>query len=74
VNSKSLKWFKIDEAGLLSGTISNGQWASGKMIKDNSTWTSTIPKSVPSGPYLIRFETIALHSLPAVSIFEPLLL
>ena len=35
------------------------------MIADNSSWTTTIPKSVPSGNYLIRFETIALHSLPA---------
>ena len=37
------------------------------MINQNNSWTSTIPSSVPSGPYLIRFETIALHSLPAVS-------
>ncbi|KAI0692192.1 glycosyl hydrolase family 61-domain-containing protein [Cerioporus squamosus] len=35
------------------------------MIDQNSTWTTTIPASVPSGNYLIRFETIALHSLPA---------
>lgn len=37
------------------------------MIADNSSWTTTIPSTVPSGNYLIRFETIALHSLPAVS-------
>ncbi|KAG6908920.1 Esterase/lipase/thioesterase [Tephrocybe rancida] len=65
VSAASLKWFKIDQAGLLSGTVYSGTWASGKMINDNSTWTSTIPKTVPSGNYLIRFETIALHSLPA---------
>ncbi|KAF5324111.1 hypothetical protein D9619_011382 [Psilocybe cf. subviscida] len=65
VSSKSLKWFKIDQAGLLSGTVANGQWAAGKMINQNSSWTTTIPSSVPSGSYLIRFETIALHSLPA---------
>ena len=65
VNAKDLSWFKIDEAGLLSGTIGNGYWGSGKMIDQNSTWTTTIPASVPSGNYLIRFETIALHSLPA---------
>lgn len=67
VNSNTLKWFKIDEAGLLSGTVYSGDWASGKMIADNSTWTTTIPATVPSGNYLIRFETIALHSMPAVS-------
>ena len=59
------KWFKIDEAGLLSGTIGNGYWGAGKMIDQNSSWTTTIPATVPSGNYLIRFETIALHSLPA---------
>jgi hypothetical protein len=36
------------------------------MIDQNSTWTTKIPASVPSGNYLIRFETIALHSMPAV--------
>ncbi|KAF9487003.1 hypothetical protein BDN71DRAFT_1514404 [Pleurotus eryngii] len=57
--------FKIDEAGLLSGTVGAGSWAAGKMISQNNSWTSTIPASVPSGSYLIRFETIALHSMPA---------
>lgn len=65
VNSNTLKWFKIDQAGLISGTVFNGTWGSGEMIAKNSSWTTTIPKTVPSGPYLIRFETIALHSLPA---------
>ncbi|KAF9479474.1 hypothetical protein BDN70DRAFT_878751 [Pholiota conissans] len=65
VNANTLKWFKIDQAGLLSGTVYNGQWGAGMMIANNNTWTTTIPKSVPSGAYLIRFETIALHSLPA---------
>ncbi|KAG6831282.1 Esterase/lipase/thioesterase [Tephrocybe sp. NHM501043] len=65
VSASSLKWFKIDQAGLLSGTVYSGSWGSGKMINDNSTWTTTIPKTVPSGNYLIRFETIALHSMPA---------
>ena len=54
-----------EEAGLLSGTIGNGYWGAGKMIDQNSSWTTTIPATVPSGDYLIRFETIALHSLPA---------
>ncbi|KDR72743.1 hypothetical protein GALMADRAFT_270683 [Galerina marginata CBS 339.88] len=65
VSAKTLKWFKIDQAGLLSGTAYSGTWASGQMINQNSTWTSTIPTTVPSGNYMIRFETIALHSLPA---------
>ena len=65
VDATTVEWFKIDEAGLLSGTIGDGYWGAGKMIDQNSSWTTTIPASVPSGNYLIRFETIALHSLPA---------
>ncbi|KAJ7147688.1 glycosyl hydrolase family 61-domain-containing protein, partial [Mycena crocata] len=65
VNAATLKWFKIDQSGLINGTVYNGFWGSGKMIAQNSSWTTTIPASVPSGSYLIRFETIALHSLPA---------
>ncbi|THH32771.1 hypothetical protein EUX98_g1376 [Antrodiella citrinella] len=65
VNSNTLKWFKIDESGLISGTIYDGYWGDGQMIAQNSSWTTTIPATVPSGSYLIRFETIALHSLPA---------
>ncbi|KAL4264306.1 Endo-beta-1,4-glucanase D [Pleurotus pulmonarius] len=65
VNANSLQWFKIDEAGLLSGSVDAGTWGAGRMIAQNNSWTSTIPASVPSGRYLIRFETIALHSMPA---------
>lgn len=65
VNANTLEWFKIDEAGLLSGTVYDGYWGDGQMIDQNSSWTTTIPATVPSGNYLIRFETIALHSLPA---------
>ncbi|KII86197.1 glycoside hydrolase family 61 protein [Plicaturopsis crispa FD-325 SS-3] len=65
VDATSLKWFKIDQSGLISGTVYDGYWGDGKMIDNNSSWTTTIPSSVPSGNYLIRFETIALHSLPA---------
>ncbi|PPQ78275.1 hypothetical protein CVT25_011734 [Psilocybe cyanescens] len=65
VNAATLKWFKIDQAGLLSGTVYAGTWGSGQMINQNSSWTTTIPSTVPSGSYMIRFETIAIHSLPA---------
>ncbi|KIK62737.1 carbohydrate-binding module family 1 protein [Collybiopsis luxurians FD-317 M1] len=65
VNSDTLEWFKIDESGLINGTVYDGFWGDGLMIADNSSWTTTIPATIPSGPYLIRFETIALHSLPA---------
>ncbi|EIW77477.1 hypothetical protein CONPUDRAFT_139222 [Coniophora puteana RWD-64-598 SS2] len=65
VNSNTAKWFKIQEAGLINGTVASGTWAAGVMAAGNSSWTTTIPATVPSGNYLIRFETIALHSMPA---------
>ncbi|KAJ7302319.1 glycosyl hydrolase family 61-domain-containing protein, partial [Mycena albidolilacea] len=48
VNAGTLKWFKIDESGLINGTVFNGYWGSGKMIDQNSSWTTTIPATVPS--------------------------
>jgi cellulase len=55
-------WFKIQQTGLVSGTLSSGLWGSGEMIQQNSTWTVTIPKTLKPGNYLIRHETIALHT------------
>ncbi|KAJ7065492.1 glycosyl hydrolase family 61-domain-containing protein [Mycena amicta] len=65
VVASTLKWFKIDQSGLINGTVFAGYWGSGKMIDQTSSWTTTIPATVPAGNYMIRFETIALHSLPA---------
>ncbi|KAF7973587.1 hypothetical protein HWV62_14876 [Athelia sp. TMB] len=65
VNTNTVEWFKIDQSGLINGTVYDGVWGDGVMIAQNSSWTTTIPKTVPSGNYFIRFETIALHSLPA---------
>lgn len=65
VSSNDLQWFKIDQCGLINGTVYDGVWGDGVMIVQNSSWTTVIPKEVPTGNYLIRFETIALHSLPA---------
>ncbi|TDL19445.1 glycoside hydrolase [Rickenella mellea] len=62
VNPASLNFFKINESGLLSGTVANGQWGSGLMVQQNSSWTVTIPKSLPNGNYMIRHETLAIHT------------
>ncbi|EJD05308.1 glycoside hydrolase [Fomitiporia mediterranea MF3/22] len=58
----SLNWFKIDESGLLNGTVADGFWGSGLMIQQNSSWTSTIPAALPNGNYMIRHETLAIHT------------
>ena len=58
----SLKFFKIDEGGLIDGASSPGKWASDQLIANNQSWTVTIPKSIAPGNYVLRHEIIALHS------------
>ncbi|KAF5354661.1 hypothetical protein D9756_005332 [Leucocoprinus leucothites] len=58
----SLSWFKIDQGGLISGTLSGGQWAMGQLVANNNSWTSTIPSSLASGEYMIRHELLAIHT------------
>ncbi|KAI0705013.1 glycoside hydrolase [Cerioporus squamosus] len=58
----SLNWFKIDEAGLISGSLPSGLWGMGELVANNSSWTSTIPSSLAPGEYFIRHELLALHS------------
>ncbi|KAL5514765.1 hypothetical protein ACEPAG_2081 [Sanghuangporus baumii] len=58
----SLNWFKIYQSGLINGTVADGFWGSGLMVQQNSSWTSTIPAALPSGNYMIRHETLAIHT------------
>ena len=59
-------WFKIDQAGLLSGTVNKGEWGNG-VVLDTLQWTSTIPASLAPGNYLIRvrspFPSLAIKLL-----------
>lgn len=54
-----VKWFKIDEAGLLSGTVNAGSWGLGQVMA-NLQWTTTIPANLAPGNYLIR---VLIYSL-----------
>ncbi|PVG03616.1 glycoside hydrolase family 61 protein [Serendipita vermifera] len=60
VSSAGLQWFKIDEKGLISGTLGKGQWANG-LLMANLSWSTKIPSTLRAGHYLIRWETLALH-------------
>lgn len=65
VDKTSLKFNKIDEAGLSSNSTipwTVGQYASDKLIADGNKWTVTIPSYVAPGNYVLRHEIIALHS------------
>ncbi|KAH9481140.1 Cellulose-growth-specific protein [Psilocybe cubensis] len=59
-NSNSLKWFKIDQTGLISGTVGKGKWGNG-LVMDTLQYTTKIPAALAAGNYLIRHELLALH-------------
>ncbi|KAI1272109.1 glycosyl hydrolase family 61-domain-containing protein [Xylaria sp. FL0933] len=54
----TLEWIKIDEAGW---DPDSQIWASGTLINNNSTWTTTVPSTLAAGNYVFRHEIIALH-------------
>jgi hypothetical protein len=60
VNSANLNWFKIAETGLVSGSLTTGDWGTARVMKDLK-YTTTIPSCIPAGNYLIRHELLALH-------------
>ncbi|EPS43036.1 hypothetical protein H072_2971 [Dactylellina haptotyla CBS 200.50] len=53
-------WFKINQVGLISGTMGAGTWGAGQVMS-TLKWEVTIPAALPSGEYLIRHELLALH-------------
>jgi hypothetical protein len=52
------EWFKIYQAGLLSGTIGHGHWGTNEMMSKGFSLTVKIPATLKPGNYLIRHETI----------------
>jgi hypothetical protein len=62
VDKTTLKWFKIDEVGLLDKSITDGYWGTDQLIANNNSWTVVIPPTIAPGNYVLRHEIIALHS------------
>ena len=62
VDKTKLLFNKIDEAGLINGSPPPGTWASDTKIANNNSWISTIPSTIAPGNYVLRHETITLHS------------
>jgi cellulase len=62
VDKTTLKFFKIDQLGLVDPTVLDGYWGSDIMIANNNSWSVVIPPSIATGNYVVRHETIALHS------------
>lgn len=70
VDKFKLKWNKIDEYGLIdpvhswntSASHPAGYYAADKLIIDGGRWDFQIPKKIAKGKYIVRAETMALHS------------
>ncbi|KAF2397150.1 hypothetical protein EJ06DRAFT_533337 [Trichodelitschia bisporula] len=62
VDKTQLKFFKIDGVGITNPAGTPPNFASDDMIKNASTWSVKIPASIKPGNYVLRHETIALHS------------
>ncbi|KAB5566677.1 glycosyl hydrolase family 61-domain-containing protein [Coniochaeta sp. 2T2.1] len=62
VDKTTLKFFKIDEVGLIDGSNSPGTWGSDQLIANNNSWLVEIPPTIAPGFYVLRHEMIALHS------------
>ncbi|KAI0110555.1 carbohydrate-binding module family 1 protein [Hypoxylon sp. NC0597] len=62
VDKETLEFFKIDEVGLIDDSAQNGFWGSDELIQNNNTWLVQIPSNIKAGNYVLRHETIALHS------------
>jgi hypothetical protein len=61
VDKASLKWFKIKEGGLISGS-NPGTWASDELMANSLTESVTVPSNIKPGNYVVRHEIIGLHS------------
>ncbi|KAI1060883.1 hypothetical protein LB507_010077 [Fusarium sp. FIESC RH6] len=61
ISKGSLRWTKVAEKGLVSGS-NPGRWASDELISDGNSWKFTVPKNLKAGNYVLRHEIIGLHS------------
>ncbi|KAI1265457.1 lytic polysaccharide monooxygenase [Xylariaceae sp. FL1019] len=67
VDKTDLRFFKIDEMGLINGTNATvggpgGLWATDMLIANNNSWVVEIPSQIKPGFYVLRTEIIALHN------------
>nr|AFO72233.1 glycoside hydrolase family 61 protein B [Heterobasidion parviporum] len=60
--ASSLEWFKINQVGLVSGTLTSGTWGMGQLVANNNSWTTSIPSSLAAGNYILRHELLAIHT------------
>jgi cellulase len=57
----SLLFTKMDQGAWISGN-DPGTWVTDDLVKNNVSWSTTIPSNLAPGNYVIRHEIIALHA------------
>ncbi|KAI1134244.1 lytic polysaccharide monooxygenase [Hypoxylon sp. FL0543] len=62
VDKDALRFFKIDQVGLVDGSEAPGLWGSDRLIANNNSWMVEIPRQIQPGFYVLRTEIIALHN------------
>ncbi|KAK2933551.1 Auxiliary Activity family 9 [Fusarium oxysporum f. sp. vasinfectum] len=60
VDKETLKFFKIDEVGLVNAG-NPGTYGSDELIANDNGWLVQIPENIKAGTYVLRHEIIALH-------------
>lgn len=63
VDKTSLKFVKIDEAGI---NLDTQEWPTADLIANNNTYSITVPSTLASGNYVFRHEIIAMHGASSV--------
>jgi hypothetical protein len=69
VNLQKLKFFKIQERGLLAD---NSTWATDELIQNGNVARATIPHDIKPGKYVVRHEIIGLHFATEDSVWKRL--
>ncbi|KAK4166077.1 glycosyl hydrolase family 61-domain-containing protein [Cladorrhinum sp. PSN259] len=59
-------WFKIFHSGY---SESKQKWSAATLIDNHGLLTVSIPSAIPSGPYLVRTEVLALQNYPETQFF-----
>ncbi|KAI5859268.1 lytic polysaccharide monooxygenase [Durotheca rogersii] len=62
VDKTRLRFFKINQVGLVDGSEAPGIWGSDQLIANNNSWVVEIPRRIRPGFYVLRTEIIALHN------------
>ncbi|KAL7621807.1 hypothetical protein AAE478_007307 [Parahypoxylon ruwenzoriense] len=62
VDKDALRFFKINQVGLVDSFEARGLWGSDQLIANNNSWMVEIPRRIRPGFYVLRTEIIALHN------------